>query len=347
MNVENYVPKDSYYNIVRKTCFISNLIYLLTHVLYLVFFLISGTYAMCYINIGSVLIYSSMFFFIKKKMYNVYVISCAFEIISYMSLATVLCGFAPGFHICLIGFCILGYFTAYFSANGKNIIKPIPLTIFVAVDYIFLYFWCHYNDAVFQLSEINNSILFVAHIIVVFSFILGFLTIFMRYVLRLEKRIIKESRIDNLTQVPNRNGLYDYINSIEDKKNCVLAIFDIDDFKVINDEYGHICGDYILKELARIVSEEMKDGFVSRFGGEEFIILVNNKLGYYDTIKELDDVRLMVSEYVFKYKDNELHTTITTGVAKYEAGISIDDWITLADKKLYVGKNSGKNKIVI
>ena len=346
MNAEDYASKEAYYKLVRKTCFISDLIFVLSHISYMVFFLVAEVYCLAYVNLGSTILYLVLAIFIKKKMYNVYVVTAGIEIGVFMSLCTVLCGFAPGFHLCLIGLCILVFFSSYFSANGKKVIKPNVWSIALAVDYLFLYFWCYFNGSVYELSEVFNSILFVGHIIVVFSFTASFLTLFTHYVIKLEKRILRESRTDNLTQIPNRNGLYDYINSLSHKEQYVLAIVDIDNFKNVNDENGHICGDYMLKELATLVKDNLGSDFVSRFGGEEFIVLLNDDVEYEEIIKKLDRIREMVEAYEFVYKNKRLHTTITIGVAKY-SNLPIDDWITEADKKLYIGKNSGKNQVVM
>ena len=148
-----------------------------------------------------------------------------------------------------------------------------------------------------------------------------------------------------MTKTHNRYDLYSYLDSITEKKEYSLAIFDIDDFKKINDVYGHICADYIPKELAFIASNTLGDSFVSRYGGEEFIIIAkeNNNEFY----ARLEDLRKYIASHVFQFNDTKIKITITIGVGIYEENMSIEAWIDNADSKLYRGKNSGKNKTVM
>jgi diguanylate cyclase (GGDEF)-like protein len=183
------------------------------------------------------------------------------------------------------------------------------------------------------------------HAILVFAVVAIYLMVFVRYTRSLEERILSESRIDFLTKTHNRYDLYSNLDSITEKKEYSLAIFDIDDLKKINDVYGHICGDYILKELAFIASNTLGDSFVSRYGGEELIIIAkeNNKEVY----ERLEDLRKYIASHVFQFNDTKINITITIGVGIYDENMCIEAWIDDADNKLYQGKNSGKNKTVM
>ena len=335
--------KSAYERTVEKTCLYSNLIFLLTHIGYLIFFLITEIYLLAWCDLGSVAIYAVLLIFVKKKKYNVYAITVGVEITAFMSFATAVCGFQTGFHLCIIGLCILAYYSGYFSENKTKIIKPVYWCIMLMSVYIFLYFYCINNAPLYDLSIVVKSILFVVHAVTVFGFITIFLHVFVRYVVKLEKRIINESRTDKLTQVANRYGLIDYIDSLDDKNNYYLSIFDIDDFKVVNDDYGHICGDHMLVEIANLAKIHLNDDFIARFGGEEFIVITKAD----DNYKErMDSLRKKIEDHVFEFDGINIHATITIGVAQYEDGMNLDDWVMKADKKLYDGKTSGKNKVV-
>ena len=88
---------------------------------------------------------------------------------------------------------------------------------------------------------------------------------------------MNESRTDELTQINNRYALYDYFNQDDDKSSKSLALFDIDDFKKINDIHGHIAGDYVLKLVAEIADEILTDTFLCRYGGEEFVAVLEKE----------------------------------------------------------------------
>ena len=341
--MQSQEDKAAYERTVWKTCFYSDLLFLLFHVAYLIFFFSTGIYLLAWVDLGSVAVYGLLLIAIKFKKYGLYAIATGAEITAFMFFSTALTGFQTGFHLCLIGLCILAFYSGYFSVNKSKIIKPQYWCLLVFAIYVFLYFYCLNVPPKYNLSIEVKSILFIGHVVTVFGFITVFLYVFVRYVVRLEKRIINESRTDKLTQVANRYGLMNYVDSIDNKADYYLSIFDIDDFKVVNDEYGHICGDHMLVEIAEIAKNNSKDDFVSRFGGEEFILIT--KIDENAEAK-IESLRRKIEDHIFKLNDIDIHATVTIGVSRYEDGMSIDDWIMKADKKLYDGKTSGKNKVV-
>ena len=343
--MQSQEDKAAYERTVWKTCFYSNLIFFICHIAYLIFFFSTGIYLLAWIDLGSTVLYALLFIPVKFKKYGIYAVITGAEITTFMAFATAITGFQTGFHLCLIGLCILAYYSGYFSANKSRIIKPQYWCLLLLAIYIFLYFYClsDQNQPLYNLSVEVKSVLFVSHVVIVFGFITIFLYVFVRYVVRLERRITNESRTDKLTQVANRYGLMDYIEAIDNKSDYYLSIFDIDDFKVVNDEYGHICGDHMLVEMAEIANNSSPEDFVSRYGGEEFIVIT--KIDD-NACQKIEDIRRKIEEHIFKFNDKNIHATITIGVSKYEDGMSIDDWIMSADKKLYQGKASGKNKVV-
>ena len=332
-------------DVVKKTCIITNIAYLLTHIAYLVFFLITKTYPLVYVNIGSSLIYTLFFLLIKYNKYRLYAEGCGIEIIGYMITATILCGFNPGFHLCIIGLCIIAFYTSYFSKTKRDNRGAVIWTIASMFLYLFLYLYCSFKDPKYPLKKWANVLLFCTHATVVFVFICAYLKTFTNYAIKLEDRIKKESRTDRLTQIPNRLALYEYLNSLDNKKEYCLAIFDIDDFKKINDKYGHICGDYVLKEVASVALNNIANSFISRYGGEEFIIIF--KRDENDIYEKIDNVRRSICDNIFRFDNYEIRVTITVGASNYDDNIENDEWINIADSKLYEGKRTGKNKTVI
>ena len=214
--------------------------------------------------------------------------------------------------------------------------------------FTFVYFWCQNNEPIETINSTIETILFVTHIVITFGFSTTFLSILTIYTVKLENKVKKESETDKLTNISNRKGLSNYFDRIGDQKNnYVVAIFDIDNFKKFNDVNGHLCGDYVLQEIARIASDNSKDDFVSRWGGEEFVVIAKKDEDINETYKRIDAIRDTVANYNFKYNNKKLKSTITIGVALYEDDESLDAWITRADKKLYVGKHNGKNQMVV
>lgn len=157
---------------------------------------------------------------------------------------------------------------------------------------------------------------------------------------------------DLLTSLPNRRGIQPFLNAQHElfqRKGTVFSIVltDIDHFKQINDTYGHDCGDYILKEVARLLKTRLRQyDAVSRWGGEEFLFL------FPDTCAEVaasvaEDIRKSLESYRFSFNDRPIYVTMTFGVAQHRENSSIDGTIKHADDALYAGKESGRNRVII
>ena len=333
--------KNRYYKTIRKTCYTANILYLFLHIFYLILFIIAKLYILVYITAGVIALYLLFFLLIKKKKYYPYALACGNEFFIYVSVTTVMLGFASGFHFYLIALCVVSFFTSYFS-KSKDIKGSLVWVGLSLIIYLVLFFVTEFNKPYYFIDKWLEVTLFTTHAIVVFAFIASYLVVFLKYALSLEKRIMNESRTDELTQIHNRYALYDYFDTKDDKSSLVLALFDIDDFKNINDGYGHVTGDYILKRVAEITTETLKDSFVCRFGGEEFVIVLDEKSAY----EKLESFRERIKEETFSFEKAKINLTITIGASKYEDDISLEKWIELADQKMYLGKNNGKNKTV-
>ena len=159
----------------------------------------------------------------------------------------------------------------------------------------------------------------------------------------------KSSNLDALTHVFNRRALINYLQKIckrgDIKNELHLLILDIDDFKIVNDTYGHIAGDKILIFIANILRKTLRDGDkVFRYGGEEFVIVLNRITE--DTCREIANriLKLIRSNQLI-YKGESLNVTMSIGATKYYAGDTPDALIHRADTALYKSKKSGKNQM--
>ena len=163
------------------------------------------------------------------------------------------------------------------------------------------------------------------------------------------KTLEDTSNLDSLTQVFNRRALTSYLSNICSKEglpyNLHLLILDLDDFKTINDKHGHIAGDKILIFIANILKKTLRDGDkVFRYGGEEFIIILNR----IDSSKCQDITsRLLklVSDNKLIYKGENIKVTMSIGTTTLQPNDTPDSLINRADKALYVAKENGKNQV--
>jgi diguanylate cyclase (GGDEF)-like protein len=164
------------------------------------------------------------------------------------------------------------------------------------------------------------------------------------------EEIYRMTIVDGLTQIHNKRYLFEaldkeLIRARRYDRQLSLLIFDIDYFKNINDQYGHLAGDYVLRELARIVQERIRrDEVFARYGGEEFVIaLPETSLQGAETLAE--NLRARVETHGFSFQGERIPVTISVGCAVLGEEKSAADLIQLADDKLYEAKRGGRNRV--
>lgn len=153
---------------------------------------------------------------------------------------------------------------------------------------------------------------------------------------------------DALTGLHNRRGVDVEFRSLPAGADSSLVICDIDHFKLINDRYGHVVGDRVLKLVASSLAKSCRPHFVARWGGEEFLILLNG-LSPKDAAIIIDKARLDLSERNVRVRatDNPLGAiTFSAGVATLN-GRQLDDAVSDADALLYQAKAAGRNRVFV
>ncbi|QKF67800.1 ammonium transporter (diguanylate cyclase domain) [Arcobacter venerupis] len=148
---------------------------------------------------------------------------------------------------------------------------------------------------------------------------------------------------DNLTKILNRNGLLKKLS--EKNNNYILAIIDIDKFKTINDTYGHDVGDYVLRDLAAIISNKIRTTDIfARWGGEEFILVLDTT----DLLQAqniTDNLRKEVENSKFKTVDK---ITVSIGVSEFKTkNDTFESVFKKADEALYQAKTNGRNRVYV
>jgi diguanylate cyclase (GGDEF)-like protein len=161
-------------------------------------------------------------------------------------------------------------------------------------------------------------------------------------------KLYNESIHDVLTGVLNRKALMEKIDDYNNKnKSLGIIMIDIDNFKVINDTYGHLVGDQILKEFTAIISNTIrKSDFVGRYGGEEFLAVIPDL--DVDEVKTIAErIRKNIESEIFHIGSLSLKITASLGVYVLTEKSKIEDAIKLADDALYEAKKSGKNRVIV
>lgn len=155
---------------------------------------------------------------------------------------------------------------------------------------------------------------------------------------------------DNLTRLFNRRH-FDFEFNREFKRakryknDLSVAIADIDFFKNINDTYGHLCGDYVLKEVAFIIQDNFRQtDIVCRYGGEEFAIILT-ETSKNNALIPLERLRKRIENNNFVFKGQKIHLTLSIGFTSDTELNSTEDMFDKADKALYSAKHQGRNRV--
>jgi diguanylate cyclase (GGDEF)-like protein len=237
------------------------------------------------------------------------------------------------------------------------LIRPLASFIIYVTSYMAYYYLIALTitDPQILLSNRVNGITAVG-----VGFLLSFILWHYNYTTIIQKRRIESQQkqleqmayYDPLTDLPNRRLLEKLIKrelaSMQRYgQETVIIMLDVDDFKQINDTYGHQVGDSILMQLADLLQNNVREtDTVARFGGEEFIILMPNtsvEEGYIFA----ERIRKIIMEKVFSIGSDTLQITSSFGVSSMGDinSQNLEDYYLLADKALYLAKQSGKNRV--
>jgi len=141
-----------------------------------------------------------------------------------------------------------------------------------------------------------------------------------------------------------------YEISLATSSKFVLAMFDLDFFKKINDTYGHIAGDKVLQEFVTIIKSQIRSSdLIIRYGGEEFILILP-AINSNDAYNVLEKIRHKFETFTLTFDDHTIATTVSIGMIEIEAKESynnglLEEYIQYADTKLYKAKQNGRNNI--
>lgn len=166
------------------------------------------------------------------------------------------------------------------------------------------------------------------------------------YASKMRADLKKMIEMDPLTSLFNRRSCNNKLNAMEkDGDEFSIVMCDIDWFKKINDSYGHDAGDYVLVTISSLISENVGEcGFASRWGGEEFLLIYT--LDSAMTKEKVEQLQKNIREYDFQYEEQKIKITMTFGIEAEESDKPYEERIKMADSKLYIGKNNGRNQIV-
>ena len=237
----------------------------------------------------------------------------------------------------------------------RNRWNQCAVVLFLCVIRLALYFYCRMYAATIQLQIFYDIFLQVFTTVAVFFmlYLNGMMLardsqVIERKLMKYNKELQRAANTDMLTKLWNRLFLMQYMEKKVASPDIFLsiAIGDIDFFKKVNDTYGHECGDEVLRTLAAVFKKEMEGcGVVARWGGEEFIFVFEGVNGD-EAMVLLDHLQRVVRDTVINYEGLQLKVTMTFGLVEYNTKLRLDENINIADERLYIGKEKGRDRII-
>lgn len=310
-------------------------------------------------NIFAIMVYITLGITARKaKNLGPILFACASEIHLYTVLMSVLLGTDSGFMTILIGATIIAYFTTY-AGDKRNLKKALMMCMAIVATFylgaVLRFLGCF---QLYHISEKTSMLFYILNTSMTFVLSIGFMLMFTTRVESEQTLLEKENselentaNYDPLTRLLNRKSFDKYISEAFERVHSQGADFsvlmcDIDDFKKVNDTYGHDGGDAVLIEISNRLKNILRaDDVIFRWGGEEIIILVS---GGAKTAKAVAErCRVRVADQGIPWKDYTINVHITIGVCAYFQGATKDTMIEKADANLYIGKKNGKNQVVI
>lgn len=297
----------------------------------------------------------------------------------------VMCTVVQGLEVCFFLFPLMGlplyayYLFVYYDKKTfvKTTLWIVGITVVTLTAAIV---FVEVVGSVYTITDMHaltkREIVVIRSINIIFTFLMlvMFTLIFSTEVMRLLEKLRKSNdqlnyiaTHDSLTGLSNRHSLWKFFEELEQSKDHYCIVMgDLDDFKKINDTYGHDCGDIVLKSVAHIILDNTNDNDMAcRWGGEEMLIVMRGSRE--ECFERLNTIKSQICSLNIKHEDCPVKVTMTFGFAGSEeetnalnsvsadtvttavrtpSHLGIDSLISMVDKRLYVGKRSGKNVIV-
>ena len=328
------------------------------HIFFLVFFIVIQQYFLAVFNVFSISLYVlGSFISVPKNSENIkfgWILAFYIEIMLHATLVSLVLGWGASFHLYATAVLPVAAYLLFLTCPLKKFIITMAVMVLVAAALMGGTMWyLNYYDSFALVSE--RFIRLIAYLNAVFAsaIIFAFTLLFVLEVATMLNKLDNANKSlefiathDALTGLYNRHSLKKLFRELEQSKEpfCVI-LGDIDDFKKVNDTYGHDCGDTVLKSVADVISHNIGENDTAcRWGGEEMLIVMWGEPEIcFDTVTHIKEE---ISELDVLPKDSHRNVTMTFGFVFRSEERGIEALISAADNRLYIGKRSGKNVII-
>ena len=333
----------------------------LVHLILTILFYRIGVDFLCIYNAAVVLFYIVTAIITGKVYRYTYIFIATFiEVLLHSMIASLMLGWNWGFMTYTLGLIPMSFYIAYTIPYFKqNFRIPFISSGIVLVCYLFVREFCVYEGSLINVNIPEHLVdrVFLFNIMLTFGFLWAVALLFSLEVYYMQHHLESENmsleqlaNYDPLTKLMNRRSMDAYLRDAVDRAKelnepfCVIMA-DIDDFKKVNDTYGHAAGDMVLEEASRVILDNVRSNdSVCRWGGEEILILIRSS----------KDVAVSVAQRICRdiascrvnTERERLAITITMGVTQFREKDDVESVVERADKCMYTGKRRGKNQVV-
>lgn len=311
---------------------------------------------MMYVNIISVMIYLVSFVIVKK---GGSVLACTrlcyAEVLIHVLLACIAVNFECGFQFYLMVLSTHSFYSAYVFRKEKKM-HPFCYVLASVVVFVIIWLWTSVFDPLYSFEQPwAVDFFYILNFFTAVTACILFMSTFVLIIINMESLLTEKN--EKLEELSVKDPLTGLVNrrSVEERhrlatlnmEHYAVIISDIDDFKMVNDTYGHDVGDLVLKAVADVFQESVREkDMVCRWGGEEILVFLPKCDAAMATVvanRVLNNVRLIHEHPVY----GEIPPiTMTFGVADSFESKSFREVVKMADARLYEGKSGGKNCVI-
>ena len=329
---------------------------LAAHAMYFVLFSAYGIKEMAIFNVGSVTFYAMTIVLVRRVREKVNLVYAALaEIIIHGTFATVYVGLEPNFTMFLLMIIPIAFLMPNKRKYIPFVIMGISIVLYVLLDFFDESFtglrYEFDNDTWAKVFFVINAVIGF-FVLVYVTYIYTLTNLYQESKLRIQNEQLRVmASVDPLTKLYNRRAMVDELKRIagesdQSGKSYVIGLGDIDNFKKVNDTYGHDYGDLVLSDVAKVISEGVSGkGVVARWGGEEFLFVIP-EAALQDAVDVAEKILQEVRQHEFVKDGKSFRVTMTFGVSEGKGSDAIDASISAADALLYYGKYHGKDQVV-
>lgn len=331
--------------LLRKTLLVVAFIGTLGHIGFLFLFMGLGIPELSLFNLFSILMWLSCFYTLKNEWIVATISIIAFEIVLHATIVTAVIGTQAGFHFYLWPLMTLLLLI-------PSAFKYIFIGLCFVIIALFMWLTAVFSDLEY-IYEFEGFLKFV-NLANIFLAASSFIVI-MRFLLNTrannDKKLYQMANMDDFTQTYNRRFIYALMGDANKSdtriSKYVLVLADLDNFKRVNDTYGHGVGEDIILEVTKVIKSSVNStDIVSRWSGQEFLLILN-EASRERTLEVLENIQLELCRKIKKPSPQMDDVTFSFGVAINHSGKRFADALQKADSNLHKAKDLGKDRVVI